>query len=55
MNAVLGRQPLPPSQRYNTINEQIQNIAQFFTYFETFEMRKIKKYIEAVPIIKNVV
>ena len=28
------------------INEQIQNIAQFFAYFETFEMGKIKKYMD---------
>ena len=27
-------------------NPSILNIAQFFVYFETFEMRKIKKYID---------
>lgn len=32
------------SMVYFTINEQIQNVAQFFVCFETFRMRKIKKY-----------
>ena len=38
--------PLVEKIVVNTINEQIQNIAQFFVYFKTFEMRKIKKYID---------
>ena len=29
-----------------SINEQIQNIAQFFARFETFSIRKIKKYLD---------